>query len=136
MAFVLHPQLAADTYPIASLPLCETLLMNNSLFPWVILVPRVENASEIIDLAHLQRGQLMDEISLISEALKSAVSPDKLNVAALGNQVPQLHIHIIARFKADSAWPNPVWGMGRSTYTEEAREALLSRLKEALKLSA
>lgn len=135
MPFSLHPQLAADTFPVVSLPLSDVLLMDNSLFPWVILVPRAENASEIIDLAARQRVQLMDEIALISEALKAAFAPDKLNVAALGNQVPQLHIHIIARFKEDDAWPNPVWGRGRSPYSAEGREAQLARLKEALKLS-
>ena len=136
MAFTLHSQLAADTFPIVSLPLSDVLLMDNSLFPWLILVPRVEGASEIIDLSPRQRAQLMDEIALISEALKGAFTPDKLNVAALGNQVPQLHVHLIARFKEDDAWPNPVWGRGRSNYTPEARDAQLSRLKEALKLSS
>lgn len=134
MPFLLHPQLAADTFPVVSLPLSDVLLMDNSLFPWVILVPRVEHASEIIDLSERQRAQLMDEIALISGALKHSFTPDKLNVAALGNQVAQLHVHIIARFKHDDAWPNPVWGRGRSPYNAEGREAQLARLKEALKL--
>lgn len=136
MGFTLHSQLAADTFPVVSLPLSDVLLMDNSLFPWLILVPRVEEACEIIDLNSRQRVQLMDEIALISEALKASFSPDKLNVAALGNQVPQLHVHIIARYREDDAWPNPVWGRGRSNYTADGKQAQLARLKEALKLSS
>src|SRR5215469_12081697 len=107
--FALHPQLACDTFFITDLKLCRVLLMNNGLFPWLILVPKVDGIKELIDLSDTDRHVLMDEISLASEIMKALFSPDKLNIAALGNQVPQLHVHIIARFTHDSAWPNPVW---------------------------
>ena len=96
--FNLHPQLERDTLPIADLPLCHAVLMNNALFPWLILVPRVPEAREIIDLEAAQRHLLMDEIARVSQAMRGLFRPDKLNVAALGNQVPQLHVHVIARF--------------------------------------
>jgi len=128
--FTLHHQLEHDTYWLADLALCRVLLMNNQLFPWVILVPRIENASEIIDLKPEDRSQLMEEISQISLAMKALFKPDKLNVAALGNQVPQLHIHIIARFTQDSAWPNPVWGKGHVPY--ENAQMLINQIQKIL----
>ena len=107
----LHPQLADDTHPLAQFGLCEVRLMDDANHPWLILVPRVENAVEVIDLDASQQAQLMQEIDRASRALQVAVKPHKLNVAALGNVVPQLHIHVIARFHDDIAWPRPVWGM-------------------------
>jgi len=100
--FSLHPTLAADTNAIADLPLCKLLLSNDASYPWTILVPRRANISEIF--------QLLAESSAISECLQSVFQPDKLNIAALGNIVPQLHLHHIARFQKDKAWPAPVWG--------------------------
>lgn len=111
-AFLLHPRLSADTIPVADLPLCRLLLMNDSRFPWVILTPRRENIREIFELPAEDRAALMDEIAAVSQTLQSLTAADKMNVAALGNIVPQLHIHIIARFAGDCAWPNPVWGSG------------------------
>ena len=119
--FELHPQLENDTDYIFQLPLCRVRLMDNSLFPWIILVPAIENITELTDLTTNDQRQLMDEICRMSELMKKAFNPDKLNVATLGNQVPQLHIHIIARYKSDSAWPNPVWGNGRKAYMEMAK---------------
>ena len=118
--FSLHPRLAADTFYIADSALSSILLMNNAAFPWLILVPRAEAASEIIDLSPADRSQLMEEISFASELMRKQFLPDKLNVAALGNQVPQLHVHIIARYKTDAAWPNPVWGGVSKTYGDTA----------------
>ena len=107
----LHPQLAADTVPVCDLALSRLLAMNDANFPWLILVPRRAGASEIIDL-HLQESALMmKEIGIVSRALKRETRCEKLNIAAIGNVVPQLHIHIIARHKDDAAWPKPVWGV-------------------------
>ena len=106
----LHPQLADDTHPVAHLPLSELRLMDDANHPWLILVPRVADVTELIDLGPAQQAALMDEINLASRVLRERFRPDKLNVAALGNLVPQLHVHVIARFTGDIAWPRPVWG--------------------------
>lgn len=103
-------RLADDTVPVADLPLCEVRLMDDANHPWLVLVPKVVGAVEILDLTSSQRAMLGAEIALASRALKKLFRPDKLNVAALGNLVPQLHIHVIARFRTDIAWPRPVWG--------------------------
>lgn len=126
--FTLHPQLVQDTFLITDQKFCRVLLMNNSLFPWLILVPRADNVKELIDLPESDRYMLMDEISLAAEVIKSLFKPDKLNIAALGNQVPQLHIHVIARFRQDAAWPHPVWGRGSKIYDEPA--SLIDVLKK------
>lgn len=104
--------------------------MNNRLFPWIILVPRVEGAREIIDLSIEERYVLMDEIAYACEAMRAIFIPEKLNVAALGNQVPQLHVHVIARFAADAAWPNPVWQKGSEPYVNP--EDTIRPLRQAL----
>jgi diadenosine tetraphosphate (Ap4A) HIT family hydrolase len=108
----LHPKLEADSVFIKDLELCQVRLINNAKFPWILLVPRVENMVEIIDLDASQQVQLMQEIITTSSVLKELFAPDKLNIGALGNIVPQLHIHVIARYKTDEAWPNPVWNSG------------------------
>ena len=105
----LHPQLAADTAPVCDLALSLLLVMNDANFPWLILAPRRAGASEIIDLG-VEQALLVDEIALVSRVLKDETRCDKLNVAAIGNVVPQLHVHIVARRKEDAAWPKPVWG--------------------------
>lgn len=129
----LHPQLADDTHPLAQFALCEVRLMDDANHPWLILVPRVENAVEVIDLDAAQQAQLMQEIDRASRALQVAVKPHKLNVAALGNVVPQLHIHIIARFHDDIAWPRPVWGMATAQpYSPELLIARVEVLRAAL----
>ena len=106
----LHPQLADDTAPVIELPLCEVRLMDDANHPWLVLVPRVAGITEIIDLDPAQRLQLSEEIDTTCRALRTLFKPDKLNVAALGNLVPQLHVHVIARYRDDIAWPRPVWG--------------------------
>jgi diadenosine tetraphosphate (Ap4A) HIT family hydrolase len=106
----LHPQLAADTMAVGDLTLSRVLAMNDATYPWLLLVPRRAAITEIIDLAEADRAQLIAEISQMSQALKAVAPCDKLNVAAIGNMVPQLHIHIVARRRDDPAWPKPVWG--------------------------
>lgn len=106
----LHPQLDNDTVGIGDLPLSRLLLSKDATYPWLILAPRRAGAVEIIDLDHDDRARLMTEIARASEVLKDITGCGKLNVAALGNQVPQLHVHVIARRESDAAWPNPIWG--------------------------
>ncbi|MBN9006323.1 MAG: HIT domain-containing protein [Rhizobiales bacterium] len=110
-AWSLHPQLAKDTIAVTDLPLSQLLLSKDANYPWLILVPRQAEAVEIVDLNPADRARLMTEIGQVSETLRDITGCDKLNVAALGNQVPQLHVHIIARRKSDVAWPRPVWGV-------------------------
>ena len=108
--WVLHPQLERDTTPLGDLPLSRVLIINDANYPWLLLVPRRAGAVELIDLGEVERSQLMSEIALASCTLKEVTECDKLNVAALGNVVPQLHVHVIARRQGDAAWPKPVWG--------------------------
>ena len=123
--FSLHPTLAADTHTIAQLPLCMLLLSNDSNYPWTILVPRQNNISEIFQLDTADQQQLLTESSALSQCLQTVLSPDKLNIAALGNMVPQLHLHHIARYKSDKAWPAPVWGHSTPTpYNSKDRDTL------------
>jgi len=107
----LHPQLARDTINIGDLPLCRALVINDANYPWLLLVPRRQGMVELIDLGEVERAQLMTEIARVAGALKDVTRCDKLNIAALGNVVPQLHVHIIARRHGDAAWPRPVWGV-------------------------
>ncbi|MEM1284352.1 MAG: HIT family protein [Pseudomonadota bacterium] len=112
--FSLDDRLAAD-----SLPLCETpdsllRVIRDARFPWLILVPRHPGLADLIDLAPEDEPAVMAVIRTASEALKAATGCDKLNVASLGNQVRQLHVHIIARFETDAAWPGPIWGVGKA----------------------
>ncbi len=132
MNFTLDRRLSADSRDITNLPLCNVRLMDNKRFPWLILVPRVAGASEWIDLSREQQHQLSDEIAVLSHILQALVTPDKLNIAALGNQVSQLHIHLIARYKGDSAWPNPVWGAASEPYGEEELRRFSYELKSAI----
>ena len=110
-AWSLHPQLKKDTIDIGDLPLSRVLVIKDANYPWLLLVPRREGAVDIIDLDEVAQAQLMTEIARVSRALKDITKCDKLNVAALGNMVPQLHIHVIARRTSDVAWPRPVWGV-------------------------
>jgi diadenosine tetraphosphate (Ap4A) HIT family hydrolase len=109
-AWSLDPQLERDTVPIGDLTLARILAMNDATYPWLILVPRVPGAVELIDLDDEQQAQLMDEIAMLSRVLKDVTACDKLNVAAIGNVVAQLHVHLVARRRDDPAWPRPVWG--------------------------
>ncbi|MGZ8329812.1 MAG: HIT family protein [Rhodoplanes sp.] len=105
----LHPQLEKDTIAIGDLPLSRVLVIKDANYPWVLLVPR-RDAVEIIDLDEVEQAQLMTEIARVARALKTVTACDKLNIAALGNVVSHLHVHIIARRTTDVAWPKPVWG--------------------------
>lgn len=129
----LHPQLADDTHPVAQFELCELRLMDDANHPWLILVPRVDGAVELIDLDEARQQTLTREIAIVSRALQTAFKPHKLNVAALGNLVPQLHVHVIARYREDIAWPRPVWGMASAQpYSPEALVQRMRQLQDAL----
>jgi diadenosine tetraphosphate (Ap4A) HIT family hydrolase len=130
--FELDLRLARDSREITNLPLCNVRLMDNKKFPWIILVPRVADAREWIDLPRDAQYQLSDEIAVVSHILNALVTPDKLNIAALGNQVSQLHIHVIARYKTDAAWPNPVWAGESAAYSDEEARRFIYDLKSAL----
>ncbi len=129
----LHPRLAADTAPVGNFVLSRLLLSNDANYPWLILVPRRADIREIHDLSEADQQQLLRESMLLSRALMTAFSPAKLNIAALGNMVPQLHLHHIARYDNDSAWPAPVWGrVPAIDYDEAARSERIRTLRELL----
>ena len=107
----LHPHLKKDTIDIGDLPLCRVLVIKDANYPWLLLVPRRREVVEIIDLDEVGQAQLMTEIARVGRALKEITQCDKLNIAALGNVVPQLHVHVIGRRISDAAWPRPVWGV-------------------------
>jgi diadenosine tetraphosphate (Ap4A) HIT family hydrolase len=134
--FALDPNLEADTHAIGELAFSQLLLMDDARFPWLILVPRICGARELIDLDEGDQRSLLGEISLVGRAVETLWRPDKLNIAALGNVVPQLHVHMIARYRSDVAWPKPVWGIGeRVAYAEAARLARIAELRTALQSS-
>lgn len=127
--FTLHPQLAHDCFELAEFPLCKLLLCNDSTYPWFILVPKVAEVTDIYHLDWQQQQQFLNESSLLSELLMQVFEGDKMNVAALGNVVEQLHVHHIVRFKTDSSWPKPIWGqLPLTPYSGEE----LASLKEKL----
>lgn len=133
--FSLHPQLATDTVPVGDLPLSRVLLANDANYPWLILVPRRPALTEIIDLEEIDQVQLLGEITATARALKAITECDKLNIAALGNVVAQLHVHVIARRQNDAAWPKPVWGaVPATTYALGERERLVDALRRALQI--
>ena len=130
--FSLHPRLAADTSFIADWPLCRVLLMEDARWPWAILVPRRANLTDIIDLAAADRAILMEDMARMGALIRALPGVAKLNVAALGNQVAQLHVHVIGRHPGDAAWPDPVWGKGVPEPYDPARKAaLLAELSKA-----
>jgi diadenosine tetraphosphate (Ap4A) HIT family hydrolase len=135
-AWTLHPQLDNDCAMLGDLPLSRVLLFRDANYPWLILVPRVADAREVFDLADAVRTRLMREIADSAQALKRITGCDKINVAAIGNMVPQLHVHIVARRKDDPAWPGPVWGHAPARpYADDALAALLRDLRGALGLA-
>lgn len=117
----LDPRLAASTVEAGDLPLSRVLVSKNANYPWLILVPRRAHVSEIIDLDDAGLAQLTQEIRVAARALKDVTRCDKLNIAALGNIVPQLHVHIVARRKSDAAWPEPVWGHAPPSPYDDAK---------------
>lgn len=131
--FELHPRIAADTIAVTDWPLSRVLLMNDRTYPWLVLVPARAGVVEITDLTDADRHALLDEIARASLALRRLVSPHRINIAALGNVVAQLHVHVIARFTDDPAWPKPVWGtVPAAPYSPDALERRLAELRAAL----
>lgn len=131
--FVLDSRLERDTIFIGDLDLCTVRLMNDARYPWVILIPKRADICEIYQLTLAEQEQLQRESCFIAQQLAQLVSADKMNVAALGNIVKQLHVHHVARFKSDEAWPNPVWGKGAAVpYSAEEAETVIEQLKVKL----
>lgn len=135
--FALDPRLAADTVALGRLPLSRLLLMNDARYPWLILVPMRGGMRELFDLEAADRALLIEEAAGVGRVLAAAGAAgraaDKINIAALGNIVAQLHVHVIARFAGDPAWPGPVWGQGEAKrYAADERAALLARLLPSL----
>jgi len=129
----LHPQLAADTVALGDLALSRVLLAKDANYPWLILVPRRAGLVEFIDLEEAAQGQLLGEVAAAARALKAITECDKLNIAALGNQVSQLHVHVIARRHSDAAWPKPVWGAAApGVYDPAVRAKLICTLRAEL----
>lgn len=134
--WALDVQLERDTAAIGDMTLCRMLLSRDANYPWLILVPRRRGAAEIIDLHPSERAQLMTEIADASAALKTVTNCDKLNVAAIGNVVLQLHVHVIARTRSDAAWPRPVWNaVPPRAYEAAAMQGLIEALRQRLALS-
>ena len=133
MTFALDPRLAADTIEIADLSLSRVLLMNDARYRWLILVPRKEGLSELIDLDSRERAILMEEIATLSAILRAMPGIDKINIGALGNVVRQLHVHLVARCIGDQAWPGPVWGAGTPRrYDAQAAQEIAVDLQRRL----
>jgi len=131
--FVIHPKLAEDTILVGESRLCEVRLMNDSHWPWVLLVPRLADIREIYQMPKPQQLRLAEESSLLGEGMMTVFAGDKLNVAALGNMVPQLHLHHIVRFEGDPAWPGPVWGrLDPTPHDDKAIADIMARLQPIL----
>lgn len=131
--FALHPQLASDGIQIGQFELSQLLLINDRQYPWFVLVPRREDVTEIFQLDEEDRVQLLRESCWLAEALKDAFAADKINIAALGNMVSQLHVHHIVRYRNDAAWPAPVWGkLVAVPYTDEQVAECVARLQSVL----
>jgi len=132
-AFALHPKLAADCLVLGDLPVSRILLMNDQRFPWCILVPRLAGLRELHDLPCTARLALFEEIEVVSQALLARCNASKINVGALGNLVPQLHVHVVGRSNADPAWPRPVWGFGEALpYPPPAGRERVALLRAAI----
>jgi diadenosine tetraphosphate (Ap4A) HIT family hydrolase len=132
--FVLHPQLEKDSEFVIELTLCSVRLINDVNYPWLILVPQIPNISDVIDLTDVQQQILWQESALVSQALKHLFTPDKLNVAALGNMVSQLHLHHIVRYKNDISWPKPIWGqVPAKPYSEQQQAQQITLIKTEIK---
>ncbi len=135
-SFTLDPQLAGDTVAVGDLALSQVLLAKDANYPWLILVPRRRALVELIDLEENEQVQLLGEIAGAARALKAITECDKLNIAALGNQVAQLHVHIIARRHSDAAWPRPVWGAAApGVYDATVLQSLLAALRRRLAIA-
>ena len=132
--FILHPQLEKDSVLVTELVLCSVRLINDANYPWLILVPRIANISDIIDLNAAQQQMLWQESALVSRVLKYLFTPDKLNIAALGNMVSQLHLHHIVRYQNDLSWPKPIWGqVPPKAYSDEKLAETINLIKTEIK---
>lgn len=132
--FEMDPQLSQTSYPVLSLNVCDLRLVDDTRWLWALLIPRIPHVVEMIDISPELRTKVWLEIDHVSRVVRDQFSPFKLNVAWLGNQVRQLHIHVIARYQDDEAWPNPVWGVGTAIpYERPELNARLSALRGALK---
>ncbi len=131
-AFVLDPRLAADGPLIVDWPACRIHLKDDSRFPWLVLVPRIAGAVELFDLAEAERAAVLDEVMRSARAMKALWPDSKINVAALGNIVRQLHIHVVVRHEGDAAWPGAPWIPDPRPYGEAERATLIGRLRAAL----
>ena len=132
--YELHHQLKQDTFYLGHFKLCDVLLMNDARYPWVILVPRRENITEVFQLSDADQHLLSTESANVAKQLSSLVAADKMNIAALGNIVSQLHIHHVARYQTDEAWPAPIWGTGSAViYSEGESLAVAEQIKMVLK---
>jgi len=132
-AWSLHPQLARDTISIGDLPLSRVLIVNDANWPWLLLVPRARGVNDIIDLDEVAQAQLMTEIARTARALKAVTQCEKLNIAALGNVVPQLHVHVIARREGDAGWPRPIWGAAAQLPHDKAElERFISEIRRKI----
>lgn len=128
--FTLDPRLDADTFAVGDLDLCSVRLMDDARFPWLILVPQRPALADLVDLGEQDAERATAEIRQASRVLRALTECDKLNVASLGNMVRQLHIHVIARFEGDLAWPKPVWGVGEAaSYDPASADTLITRLR-------
>jgi len=133
MTFQLHPRLQQDCIEIGRFDLCRLLMMNDSQYPWFILVPEKPGLQEIYQLSRAERALLIEESSYLADNLAALYRADKMNIAAIGNLVPQLHIHHIVRYRTDKAWPAPIWGKFDAVpYPEQEINAALTRLKTQL----
>ncbi len=129
--FSLHPTLAQDTFLIGDFPLSTCRLMNDMQFPWLILIPRIPGVTELYELTPVDQEQFLRESSWVASQISRVFRADKINIAALGNQVPQLHFHHVVRYHNDLAWPNPVFGLPAMPYSNE----VLARMRQTLMLA-
>ena len=133
IVFELHSQLQGDCVPVGDFPLCRLLLLNDRQYPWFVLVPRRSELREVFELSDADRAQFHAESDLLAQVLSETFKADKMNVAALGNMVPQLHVHHIVRYRQDPAWPAPVWGkLPAVPYAENELADMLQRVRVAL----
>ncbi|WJH41798.1 HIT family protein [Aliirhizobium terrae] len=131
--FEMDARLARDTELVASLGLCQLRIMKDARWPWFMLVPQRNAVSEVFELKPLDQALLTFETNMVAEALKKTTGAEKINVAAIGNIVRQLHVHIVARSEGDPNWPGPIWGFGQSeAYDDAQKQALINRLTENL----
>ena len=130
--FVLDKKLAEDSFFALELNICKVQVMDNANFPWLVLIPKIANVSEIFDLKEKDRQKILQEITEVAKALKQGFEVDKINIATFGNKVSQLHFHVIARFKDDAAWPNTAWNVEAKKYHPQAKNIMVDRVKEIL----